>query len=113
MSTEFPTELDTFSNPGPTDLMDNADPTLDHDTQHSNLNDAVEAIEVKIGIDGVEAAPESIEGRLQTLENTEALKLDQTTPQTIVNGAPTFEQGIVSEGDILLKIGQKLIFDGE
>lgn len=34
------------------------------------------------------------------------LKLDQTTPQDVDNGAPTFNGGIV------LKAGQKIIFDG-
>jgi len=47
----FPTALDTFSNPGPTDLMDNADAGLDHDVQHSNANDAIEALQAKVGID--------------------------------------------------------------
>jgi hypothetical protein len=34
------------------------------------------------------------------------LKLDQSTPQTIINGAPRFSNGLV------IKSGQKLIFDG-
>lgn len=34
------------------------------------------------------------------------LKLDQTTPETVVNGAPTFDQGII------IKAGAKLVFDG-
>ena len=51
-----------------------------------------------------------------------SLHLDQTTPQTVSNGAPTFSQGIYANAtgdtaitaykDIVLRAGQKLIFDG-
>ena len=34
------------------------------------------------------------------------LKLDQTTPQDIDNGAPTFNKGLI------IKAGEKLYFDG-
>ena len=34
------------------------------------------------------------------------LKLDQTTAQDVDNGAPTFNQGLI------IKAGQRLIFDG-
>jgi len=34
------------------------------------------------------------------------LKLDQTTPQTVENGSPSFNGGII------IKAGQKLILDG-
>lgn len=34
------------------------------------------------------------------------LKLDQTTPQTVLNDAPNFSKGII------IKTGEKLIFDG-
>ena len=36
----------------------------------------------------------------------DCLKLDQTTPQTVENGAPRFDNGIV------IKAGQKVVFDG-
>ena len=50
MSTQFPTDLDSLTNPGPTDPMDA--PGLEHDVQHTNLNDIVEAIQAKVGVDG-------------------------------------------------------------
>lgn len=34
------------------------------------------------------------------------LKIDQTTPQTVVNGSPTFDEGIIVTN------GKKIIFDG-
>lgn len=50
---------------------------------------------VKKGFDEVGADPEDV------------LKIDQTTPQRIINGTPTFANGLI------IKEGQKLIFDGE
>lgn len=51
MTTAFPTGLDNFQNPGPNDATENANNALDHDVQHSNANDAVEALEAKVGVD--------------------------------------------------------------
>ena len=48
MSTGFPNSLDTLTNPNSTDSLSNPS----HSEQHINLNDAVEAIETKIGING-------------------------------------------------------------
>jgi len=45
----YPANLDSFTNPGPTDTEDQAG--VEHDIQHSNLNDAVEALQAKVGID--------------------------------------------------------------
>lgn len=44
----FPTSLDTFTNPSATDRTNSPS----HATQHSNANDGVEALQVKVGIDG-------------------------------------------------------------
>ena len=52
MAINFPTSLDSLTNPTSTDLMENATAALDHATQHANINDAVEALEAKVGIDG-------------------------------------------------------------
>lgn len=49
MSTNFPTSLDTLTNPSASDSMDTAG--VEHDVQHSTLNDAVEALEAKVGVD--------------------------------------------------------------
>ena len=50
MATNFPTALDDFTNPSGTDRLDSV--AVPHATQHANLNDAVEAIEAKVGING-------------------------------------------------------------
>lgn len=49
MAINYPVSLDSFSNPVATDPMNSA--TVPHATQHANLNDAVEALEAKVGID--------------------------------------------------------------
>jgi hypothetical protein len=46
MSTSFPAALDNFTNPAPTS------PRSDHAAQHANANDAIEAIEARIGVIG-------------------------------------------------------------
>lgn len=50
MTTNFPAGLDAFTNPSATDAMDSA--TVPHAAQHANLNDAVEALQAKVGVDG-------------------------------------------------------------
>lgn len=52
----FPTSLDNLTNPAPTSNM----ATLSHSAQHSNANDAIEAIEAAIGITG-STDPNSLE----------------------------------------------------
>lgn len=47
MAINFPTSLDTLTNPTATDTLDSPP----HDTQHSDANDAIEALQVKVGID--------------------------------------------------------------
>ena len=48
MTTDFPgTGLDDFTNPASTDPLNNPD----HATQHANKNDAIEAMQAKIGVD--------------------------------------------------------------
>ena len=48
MTTSFPGGLDNFTNPAGTSLLTNPD----HAGQHTDLNDAVEALEAKVGVDG-------------------------------------------------------------
>jgi hypothetical protein len=52
MSTSFPTSKQLIPNPISTDLLENADNTLDHDYQHGTINDTIEALQDKVGIDG-------------------------------------------------------------
>lgn len=48
MATNFPASLDTFVNPAATDNL----ATVNHASQHDNINDAVAALEAKVGVNG-------------------------------------------------------------
>ena len=50
MATNFPGSLDSFTNPSASDAMDSV--TVPHADQHANLNDAVESLQAKVGVDG-------------------------------------------------------------
>lgn len=50
MATAFPGGLDSFTNPVPTNPLDSV--TVPHAGQHDNLNDAVAALEAKVGVNG-------------------------------------------------------------
>lgn len=47
MATNFPASLDSLSNPSPNNTLDSPS----HSTHHANLNDAIEALEAKVGVD--------------------------------------------------------------
>lgn len=49
MTTNFPTSLDNIENPGAVDKLNT--PRVLHHQQHTDANDAIEAIETKVGID--------------------------------------------------------------
>lgn len=55
-TSSFPTSLDSLTNPSATDSV----ATVSHSSQHSNLNDIVEAIEAKLGIGASTAVTDSI-----------------------------------------------------
>ena len=65
MATNYPDGLDTFTNPTGSQLLSN--PAVLHSAQHTNLNDAVLAIQIKVGINGSEDE-DSIEYRLSEVE---------------------------------------------
>jgi len=47
MTTNFPNSVDAFTNPTSGDTLDNPP----HDQQHADINDAMEAVQTKIGVD--------------------------------------------------------------
>jgi len=49
MASTYPTSLDNFTNPTVSDYLNST--TVPHATQHSDLNDAVENLQAKVGID--------------------------------------------------------------
>ena len=97
MAINFPTSLDSFSNPVATDPMNSA--TVPHATQHANLNDAVEALEAKVGINNsaVTTSHDYQLRRLSTPAGMIAFTIAAVQPtgwlfhnQTVVNAASTY-----------------------
>lgn len=70
MATAFPTGIDSFPDPGPTTPM-NTPGALEHDIQHTNVNDAINSMQVKIGING-SADVTSIQNKLATVISAQA-----------------------------------------
>jgi hypothetical protein len=82
MTTAFPTALDAFTNPTPTDDVS----VVSHADQHANANDAIEALQAKVGIDN-SADPTSLDARVNSLERSAPKAVTLTIP----NGRGVFE----------------------
>lgn len=67
MST-YPTTVDVFANPDAASGNNLNTAGLDHDDQHANANDAIEAIEGFVGIFGAPADATTLVGRVKVLE---------------------------------------------
>jgi hypothetical protein len=77
MATNFPTSLDSLTNPISSDTL--ASP--DHAVQHQNVNDAVEALEAKVGITN-SVDTESLDYKVATMKLVTANA--QTASYTLV-----------------------------
>lgn len=64
LATNFPESLDTLTNPNGTNSLSNPS----HAQQHANANDAIEALQTKIGIDGSEDT-NSLDYKIATIES--------------------------------------------
>ena len=64
MATSFPAEIDVLTNPQPIDSVE----VVSHAEQHSNANDAIEALETKVGKDN-SSNPNSLDYKVRDLEN--------------------------------------------
>ena len=63
MATNFPENLDSLLNPQPTDSV----AVVSHAAQHANANDAIEALEAKVGVNN-SSVTTSLDYRVRTLE---------------------------------------------
>jgi hypothetical protein len=79
MSIVFPTTLDTLTNPNSTDTLDSPS----HSDQHSDLNDAVEALETKVGVDS-SAVTTSHDYKLGEVTSTDKA-VGKSATQTLTN----------------------------
>jgi hypothetical protein len=78
MATNFPTSLDSLTNPQGTDSV----AAVPHAAQHANANDAIEALEAKVGANN-SSVTTSIDYRIRALEGA---SVDTEAIQDIVGG---------------------------
>lgn len=104
MPTNYPTGVDTWANPTSTTYEDAVG--LEHDVQHAQLNDAVKALETKLGITATNAAANTVlrgvggnstaYGQVQTAD----LIANAVTASASVNGTtgdPTTSSGTAAD----------------
>jgi len=106
MSTSFPNSKQSIPNPTSTDLLENADNTLDHDYQHSTLNDTIEALQDKVGIDG-SAVTTSHDYKLSGVTGSDKA-VSKTGTETLTNKtltAPQINFGSDATGDLIYRTG--------
>lgn len=104
--TNFPTSLDSLPNPTGSDLMENATAALDHDVQHSNANDAIEALEAKVGING-SAVTTTHDYKLSGVTGSDKA-VSKTGTETLTNKtltAPQINMGSDATGDMYYRNG--------
>jgi hypothetical protein len=63
MATSFPNSIDELINPNGSDQLS----APSHSEQHANANDAIEALQIKVGVDGSEN-PNSLTYKISTVE---------------------------------------------
>jgi hypothetical protein len=78
MATNFPEDLDSLVNPQSTDSVQ----AVSHSAQHANANDAIEALQAKVGVDG-STVTTSLDYRIAALEGG---SVDTEAIQDIVGG---------------------------
>lgn len=101
--TNFPTSLDSLTNPVSTDKLD----VVGHASQHSNVNDAVEALEAKVGING-SAVTTSHDYKLSAVTGSAKALTSGTSTQAVTNLAlttPTIAVGSDAIGDMYYRNG--------
>jgi hypothetical protein len=86
MSTSYPGALDSFVNPTATDTLDSA--TVPHAAQHDNINDAMAAVQVTLGVNP-QGGSATVVARLTALDSTVAGKA--ATDQTMYVGTTSIK----------------------
>jgi hypothetical protein len=91
MSTQYPNSLDNFVNPTATDRLNSV--TVPHHQQHTDLNDAVEAIQVTLGLNPA-GSHLTVKDRIIAAESA-------ISEQSVLNGLTDVTIGLVNSGDVL------------
>jgi hypothetical protein len=91
MATTFPTGLDVLVNPSSSSNLN--DVGVEHDEQHANANDAIEALQAKVGIDG-SAVTTSLDYKVANKQS-----------KVLFTGAPASASATGTEGTIVVSGG--------
>jgi hypothetical protein len=108
MATNFPTSLDVLINPQPNDSVE----LVPHAAQHANANDAIEALESKVGANN-STDPNSLDYKVKTLETN---ILDGEEVEDLVGGlltTGTHNNITVAYDDVARKINLTATYDDE
>src|SRR5438128_2128558 len=81
MAIQYPTALDSFTNPTAANTLANSTPS--HAEQHANANDAIAALEAKVGVTS-SAVTSSLDYRLAQLE-ARGTWVDKETPSGAID----------------------------
>lgn len=90
MATNFPASLDTLTNPTSSDSLSSPS----HSAQHANVNDAVEALQAKVGADS-SAVTSSLDYRIAQLEAISHGKILQVVRATDTTNRTTTSTSLV------------------
>jgi hypothetical protein len=99
MSTNYPGALDSFVNPTATDTLDSA--TVPHAAQHDNINDAMSAVQVTLGVNP-QGGSATVVARLTALDSTVAGKASLSAANTFTTGTQVIATG--ADGTVGLKV---------
>lgn len=91
MSTQYPSSLDNFVNPTASDRLNSI--TVPHHQQHTDLNDAVEAIQTVLGL--------SPAGSHLTVKDRIVAAESAINTQSVLNGLTDVTIGLATSGDVL------------
>jgi hypothetical protein len=89
MATNFPTSLDNLTNPAGSDPVNNPS----HASQHANLNDAIEKLEEKVGVNN-SAVTTSLDYRVKQLETNPVASYTDEEARNAIGTALTGSGGI-------------------
>ena len=88
MATNFPTSLDSLTNPTSSSALN----LPSHSSQHADANDAIEALQAKVGIDS-SADTTSLDYKINNLGGYDAVSF---TPTISTYGSPSLGNGSIS-----------------
>lgn len=99
MATQYPTSLDNFVNPSSTDRLDSV--TVPHHRQHTDINDAVEALQTVVGLNPA--------GSHLTVKDRIIAAETNISTQSVLNGLTDVTINTAASGQILRYNGSQWI----